>query len=182
MVKWWWKQNEIVQESASDIYLVNLREGSFPMSGRERKMVTFIEHPRWLSGKESACQCRRHGLDPWVGKIPWRRKWQPTLVFLPEKSHGQRNLVGCGPWGRKRVGHDLATKQQQHFILQDFFYLDELCPHSSGKLCLDAFGSWSLFWKVQVQELKAMTVLATRSLPWEEVTSHLVKSLNCTYG
>ena len=39
--------------------------------------------PRRLSGKESACQCRRHGFNPWVGKIPWRRKWQLTLVFLP---------------------------------------------------------------------------------------------------
>ena len=41
-------------------------------------------------GKESACQCRRWkrcGFDPWVGKIPWRRKWQPTPVFLPGKSH-----------------------------------------------------------------------------------------------
>ena len=38
--------------------------------------------------KESACQCRRHGLDSWVRKIPWRRKWQPTPVFLPGKSHG----------------------------------------------------------------------------------------------
>ena len=45
--------------------------------------------PRQLSGKESACQCRRPRLDPWVGKIPWRRKWQPTLVFLPGKSHGR---------------------------------------------------------------------------------------------
>ena len=45
----------------------------------------------WLSGKESPCQyrrCRRSRLDPWVGKIPWRRKWQPTPVFLPGKSHG----------------------------------------------------------------------------------------------
>ena len=38
---------------------------------------------RWHSGKESTCQCRRHRFDPWVGKIPWRRKWQPTPVFLP---------------------------------------------------------------------------------------------------
>ena len=48
----------------------------------------------WLSCKESACQCRRRGLDPWVGNIPWRRKWQPPPVFLPGKSHGQGNLVG----------------------------------------------------------------------------------------
>ena len=51
--------------------------------------------PRWSSGKESACQCkrrRRFGFDPWVGKIPWSSKWQPTPVFLPGKCHGQRSL------------------------------------------------------------------------------------------
>ena len=42
--------------------------------------------PRWLRGKESICQCERPGFDPQVGKIPWRRKWQPTLVFLSGKS------------------------------------------------------------------------------------------------
>ena len=50
----------------------------------------------WLSGKESTCQfrrCQRCGIDPCVGKIPWRRKWQPTPVFLPWKTHGQRSLV-----------------------------------------------------------------------------------------
>ena len=41
---------------------------------------------------------------PWVGKIPWRRKWQPTPVSLPGKSHGQRSLVGCSPWGLKEPG------------------------------------------------------------------------------
>ena len=46
-------------------------------------------------------QCRRPGLDPWVGKIPWRRKWQPTPVFLPGESHGQRSLAGYSPWGHK---------------------------------------------------------------------------------
>ena len=46
----------------------------------------------WLSGKESPCQCRGHRFHPWVRKIPWRRKWQSTPVFLPGKSHGQRNL------------------------------------------------------------------------------------------
>ena len=45
----------------------------------------------------------------WVGKIPWRRKWQPTPVFLPWKSHGQRSLVGYSPWGCKRVRHNLLT-------------------------------------------------------------------------
>ena len=55
------------------------------------------------SGKDPACQCRRQkrrGFNPEVGKIPWRRTWQPTPVFLPEESHGQRSLAGCSPWGR----------------------------------------------------------------------------------
>ena len=45
-------------------------------------------------------QCRGPGLDPWVGKIPWRREWQPAPVFLPGESHGQRSLAGC-PWGHR---------------------------------------------------------------------------------
>ena len=49
--------------------------------------------PGGLSGKEFSCQCRRCGFGPSVGKIPWRKKWQPTLIFLPGKSHGQRSLV-----------------------------------------------------------------------------------------
>ena len=57
--------------------------------------------PGGVSGKEPACQCRRqkrHGLDPWAGKIPWSGKRQPTLVFLPGKFNGQRSLVGYSPW------------------------------------------------------------------------------------
>ena len=57
--------------------------------------------PRWLSGKESACQCRLHGFHPWVRKIPWRRTWQPTPVWLPGDSHGQRSLADYSPRGRK---------------------------------------------------------------------------------
>src|SRR5574337_759071 len=59
--------------------------------------------PRWLSGKESSCQYRRPGFDPWVRKIPWSRKWQPTPGFLPGKSHGQRNLAGYSPQGCKEL-------------------------------------------------------------------------------
>ena len=66
----------------------------------------------WLSGKDSSCRCRRHGFNPWVRKVPWRRKWQPTPVFFPGKSHGQRSLVGYSPWDHKRAGHDSGTKQQ----------------------------------------------------------------------
>ena len=72
-------------------------------------------YPMWHSGKESACQCRRYkrcGFNPWVRKIPWRRKRQPSSVLLPGKSHGQKSLAGYSPWGH-RVRHNLATKQQQ---------------------------------------------------------------------
>ena len=55
--------------------------------------------------------------------IPWRRKWQLTPAFLPEKSHGQRSLVGYSPWGCERVGHDLVTKQQQQVLLNTLYHL-----------------------------------------------------------
>ena len=60
--------------------------------------------PGGASGKESACQCRRHktcGFDPWVRKIPWKKAWQPTPVFMPGESHGQWSLVGWSPKGHK---------------------------------------------------------------------------------
>ena len=63
--------------------------------------------PRWLSVKEATCQCRRHrrcGFNPWVGKIPWKRKWQPTPVFLLGRVHGQRSPAGCSLWGRRELG------------------------------------------------------------------------------
>ena len=79
-------------------------------------MTTVWARLPWkLTGKESACQCRRRGCDPWVGKMNWRRKWQPTPVFLPGKSQGQRSLAGCSLWGRKRARHDWVTKQPQPY-------------------------------------------------------------------
>ena len=62
--------------------------------------------PGGASGKESACQCGSHkkrGFDPWVGKIPWRRTWESTPVFLPGESHRRRSLVGYSPQGRKEL-------------------------------------------------------------------------------
>ena len=55
-------------------------------------------------------------LIPWVRKIPWRRKWQPTPVFLPGKFHGQRNLAGYSSWDCKIVGKNLATKHTHIYI------------------------------------------------------------------
>ena len=73
--------------------------------------------PGGTSGKESACQCRRHkrySFDPWVGMIPWSRKWQPTPVFLAGKSHGQRSLVGYSPQGRKESDMTEHTHTHTH--------------------------------------------------------------------
>ena len=69
--------------------------------------------PGGTVGKESASQCgrcKRHEFDPWVEKIPWRREWQPTPVFLPGRPHGQRSLVGSSPWGHKESDTSEATK------------------------------------------------------------------------
>ena len=67
--------------------------------------------PWCLRGEESTSQFRRFRFDPWAGKTPWRRKWQPAPVYLPGKSHGQRSLVGYSPRDCERIGRDLATKQ-----------------------------------------------------------------------
>ena len=79
------------------------------------------------SGKEFTCQCRRHRrrrcvFNPWVGKI-WRRKWQPTSIFLPGKSHGQRSLVGYSPRDRK----ESDTAEHAH-----------MCTHTQEKLSVPA--------------------------------------------
>ena len=73
--------------------------------------------PRWLGGKESTCQCRsckRHGFDPWVRKIPWSRKWQPTAVLLLGKSYGQRSLMSYSPWGCRELATTECTHQHTY--------------------------------------------------------------------
>ena len=80
--------------------------GRAQSEGRIKPMLRWKQRgfPGGTSGKEPICQSRRHNwlwFDTWIGKIPWGRKWQPTPVFLPGKSHGQRSLVGYSPWGRK---------------------------------------------------------------------------------
>ena len=66
----------------------------------KRTRVRHEGFPRGSSCKETSCQCRRckrYGFDTWLWKIPWRRAWQPTPVFLPGESYGERSLAGCGP-------------------------------------------------------------------------------------
>ena len=85
------------QKTPACISLALLREVVVLWAG----YLNFLGFPGGSVGKESTCQCRSHRFNPWVGKIPWRRKWQPTPVFLPGKSLGQRNLAVYRPRGRK---------------------------------------------------------------------------------
>ena len=71
----------------------------------------------WLSDKESACQCRRCGFNCWVGKIPWRRKWQPTPILLPGKSHGLCLTRLLQQWNFPGKSTGVGC----HFLLQGIF-------------------------------------------------------------
>ena len=106
--------------------------------------------------KEFACQCRRHRrlrLHPWVGKIPWRRKRQPTPVFLPGKSHGQRSLVGSSPGGCKELDMtELASTHNNLLLFSCPFYhpLEKaMAPHSSTL-------TWEISWTEEPSRLQSM--------------------------
>ena len=91
--------------------------------------------------KESALQCRRPGFDPWIGKIPWRRKLLPTREFLPGEFHGQRSLLGYGPWGHKEsdTTERLTCSERPQVVLKHpymawpmkFSDLGTLVPHEA---------------------------------------------------
>ena len=87
--------------------------------------------PWWLRWQSVCLQCRRPGFDHWVGKIPWRRKWHPTPVHLPGKSHERRSLVGYSP----RCHKELDTTEGLHFHFQ---------ASVRGKLLGSRCRSWSL--------------------------------------
>ena len=111
----------ILEEDASQEmskFQDTVAEGTIYITNKT-KLSSFVYHlcvaltglPRWLSGKESACQCRswrRLGFDPWVRKIPRWRKWQPTPVFLPGQSHGQRK----GAWRIMYIGSQRSDRSE----------------------------------------------------------------------
>ena len=73
---------------------------------------------------------RRHEFDPWVGKIPWSRKWQPTPAFLPGEPHKQKSLVGYSPWGRKE------SDTTEHVGTHCHLFLDHAKNNSIGILII----------------------------------------------
>ena len=108
-----------------------------------------------------ACQCRRckrYGFNPWVGKIPGRRKRQPTLVLLPGEFHGQRSLAGYSPWGHKES--DMTEQLTQH--------IQYSCLENS----MDR-GAW-----------RATVHGVTKSWPWLShwaLMDHMMVICNCLY-
>ena len=95
----------------------------------------------WLSGQLLACSCKRHRrrvFDLWVRKLPWRRKWQPSLVLLPEKSYGQRSLAGHSPWGHTESDR---TEQTQVYYFRCFKITDKIIEILSRI----TFSAWNLY-------------------------------------
>ena len=98
--------------------------------------------PRWLSGERTCLQDRRHqrcGFDSWIGKIPWRRAQQPTPVFLPGESHGERSLAGYSPWSHKKSNMIEVTEHRtaQHIITMRFQANKNILETIFKQLCLD---------------------------------------------
>ena len=111
----WWGWRGVSGASAG-LFICPFRSHAFVVT--QRSHFPTKSHlpglPWWLSGKESTYQCRRCRFDLWVGKIPWKMKCQPALLFLPGKSHRQRSLLGCSPWGCKELD---TTKWLTHFFV-----------------------------------------------------------------
>ena len=100
-------------------------------------MLQLRVYPGSASSKEHACQCRRRkrcGFDPWVRKTSWRRARQPSPVFLPGESHGQRSLAGYSPWGRKESDTTEVTEHldtQEHQCAQG---MNAVWPQGTNKM------------------------------------------------
>ena len=129
---------------------------------------------RWSSGKKSTCQCRClkwHRFNPWVRKIPWRRKWQPTAIFLSGKSNGQRNLVDYSPWGHKESGMTEQLNAHTHthththtHLAWIFLTWKSLFSHERKYWCRDSVpGLGSFCHIVVVQSLNCVQLFVT---PW----------------
>ena len=131
--------------------------------------LSFVGFPGGASGKEPACQCRRHKrhwFDLWVRKIPWRRAWQPSPVFLPGESHGQRSLAGYSPWDC-RIRHGWSDRASMHsaFYVGGFpsttkseTLKSSQCPGGDGPLCLCPWQAHSFSRNPEYQRLGSFLV------------------------
>ena len=123
--------------------------------------------PGGTSGKEPACQCRRHkrcGFDPLVKKIPWRRAWQPTPVFLSGKSHGQRSPVGYSPLGHKVKWLSTHT---HHFQKERHISQREAATSLEGAFPTKGASSGRLS-QITHQRVRSESKVGKEGLGWEE--------------
>ena len=109
----------LIKFSSSTFHMFQASRTALKYTMNEFKltMTRWGGFPGGASGKEPSHQCRRRkrlGSDPWVGKMPYRRAWQPTPVFLSGENHGQRSLAGYSPWGRK----ESDTTERLHLQLE----------------------------------------------------------------
>ena len=136
---------------------------------------------QWL---KNPCQCSRHRrweFDLWVGKIPWRKKWQPTPVFLPGKSPGQRSLTGYCP----RSSNESDTTEHRHTIRPKFGWIHEVCSEKQiestfqegelkvkGRESLTKGSQWRGRWKrIELKSAwneKEHSVEMKKQASWEE--------------
>ena len=129
-------------------------------------------------------------MDPWVGKIPWRKKCQPTSVFFPGKPHGWRSLVGYSPRGLKRVGHDLVTKPQGRNILPHVI-IARLVSFTLTDTCLHVYVLFPVSFENQVQISQLHPYIIQPVFPknkdvfcratashWRKINSNPLTSLN----
>ena len=127
----WWATWNPAPLSGFELREVNRRLQAFtlpfPMNFSSSHFCS-VMLPWWLRGWRICLQCwtcRRHRFNLWVRKIPWRKKWQLTAVFLPGKSHGRRSLAGYSPWGHK--GLDTTEWLSMHTPLNKESPIFSLC-------------------------------------------------------
>ena len=111
------------------------------------------DFPGGTAGKESPCLYKRHkrcGFSDWVRKIPWRRKWQPTPVFLPGKFRGQGSLVGYSSWGCKQSD---MTEPSTHRVLNEGYPGTSLAGQRLGLSTLTGVAPGSIpGWKIKMPQ------------------------------
>ena len=125
--------------------------------------------PRWFSGKEYDWQCRRckrHGFSPWVEKIPWRREWQITLVYLLEKFHGQSRLVDYNPWGHK------DSDMTEHECMGSYYYPVQFS--SVTQSCLTLCDPWTAAHQASLSITNSQSLLKLMSIESVTPFNHLI--------
>ena len=99
-------------------------------------------------------ECGKPGFNPWVGKISWRRKWQPTPVFFPGKSHERKSLVGYSPWGHKKSDMTEQLSDLLNILFPYGFHSIECnSPSCTMRPCLSETGALNVKGNVILDEL-----------------------------